>query len=49
MITVTRATAPLAEDYLALVRQILDARQFTNHGPMVSRLERTLSTFLSSK
>lgn len=46
MITVTRANVPVVEEYLTLVRQILESRQFANHGPMVIRLEQALTTHL---
>ena len=49
MLTVTRASSPPVEEYMALVRQVLESLHFTNQGPMVARLEAELSAQLQSQ
>lgn len=49
MITVTRASVPSFEEFLALARGVFEARHFTNHGPLVNRFEVFLKNWLTSK
>lgn len=49
MLTVTRASSPPVEEYLELVRQVLESLHFTNQGPLVARLEAELSALLQSQ
>ncbi|MFI5296924.1 MAG: DegT/DnrJ/EryC1/StrS family aminotransferase [Polyangiales bacterium] len=49
MITVTKPDLPPLEEYVALLETIWQSVHLTNHGPLVTRLERELERFLEAK